>query len=67
LFDIPAGRLEIGGPADIAVFDIEHDYVIDAKDFESKGTNTPFLGETVKGDTIMTLVDGEVAWIKGGK
>jgi dihydroorotase len=65
LFDIPAGRLKVGDPADIAVFDIEHDYVIDAKDFESKGTNTPFLGWEVKGDTLMTFVDGKLAWSKG--
>jgi dihydroorotase len=57
-----AGQLRIGDPADIAIFDLQSDYVIDAKDFESKGHNSPFLGWKVNGSTIMTLVDGKIAW-----
>ena len=67
LFNIPTGKLAIGDTADIAVFDLDNEIAIDAKDFESKGVNTPFLGWKVKGDTLMTFVDGKLAWSKEKK
>jgi len=67
IFDIPTGKLQIGDAADIAVFDIDNEITIDAKDFESKGVNTPFLNWKVKGDTLMTFVDGNLAWAKEKK
>ncbi|GAB2024276.1 dihydroorotase [Lactovum odontotermitis] len=64
LFNIPGSDLKVGETADLAVFNIEQDYVIDAADFESKGKNTPFLGWTVKGETQLTMVNGEIVWQK---
>jgi dihydroorotase len=64
IFKMTGGNLQIGKPADIAVMNLDHEYVIDAKDFKSKGHNTPFLGWKVKGDTMLTLVDGKLAWSK---
>ncbi|WP_165006593.1 MULTISPECIES: dihydroorotase [unclassified Enterococcus] len=65
IFELNAGTLTIGAPADLAVFDIEHTSTIDKKDFLSKGENTPFVGWKVKGETLMTFVDGTLAWQKG--
>lgn len=62
IFGIDNGGLKVGDAADLAIFDIEHTYRIDASDFESKGTNTPFLNWEVKGKTLLTLVDGSIAW-----
>ncbi|MDR2977181.1 MAG: dihydroorotase [Streptococcaceae bacterium] len=64
LFNIDSGVLKVGDKADLAVFNIEQEYVIDAADFESKGKNTPFLGETVKGETQLTMVNGKIVWQK---
>jgi dihydroorotase len=64
VFNLSSGRLRVGDAADIAVFDLENEISIDANDFESKGVNTPFLGWNVKGDTLLTLVDGKIAWAK---
>ncbi|MBP1043350.1 dihydroorotase [Vagococcus sp. BWB3-3] len=65
LFNLKAGRITIGGPADLAVFELGTVYAIDDVDFESKSSNTPFIGKEVKGQTLLTLVDGQVAWKQG--
>lgn len=65
IFQLEAGTLTVGAPADVAVFDIEHSSTIDKKDFLSKGQNTPFVGWNVKGETLGTFVDGKLAWHKG--
>ncbi|EOB3405068.1 dihydroorotase [Enterococcus hirae] len=65
IFQLEAGTLTVGAPADVAVFDIEHSSTIDKKDFLSKGENTPFVGWNVKGETLGTFVDGKLAWRKG--
>lgn len=59
-----AGRLEVGQPADIAIFDLDNPHKLEESDYLSKGTNTPFTGETVYGQTVMTLVDGKVVYKK---
>lgn len=64
IFGLDAGTLTIGSPADIAVFDLLSEEEIDDKDFESLGVNTPFVGWKVKGNTLMTFVDGQSAWSK---
>ena len=51
IFQLEAGTLTVGAPADVAIFDIEHSSTIDKKDFLSKGENTPFVGWNVKGET----------------
>lgn len=65
IFQLEAGILTVGAPADVAIFDIEHSSTIDKKDFLSKGENTPFVGWNVKGETLGTFVDGKLAWHKG--
>lgn len=62
VFDLPYGKLEVGGFADIAVFDLDAEYEIDVNDFVSKGKNTPFGGCVVNGETFMTIVAGEVVY-----
>lgn len=64
IFNLESGRLSIGSPADIAIFDLETENVIE-DNFASKSSNTPFIGEKVKGDTLYTLVDGQLVWHKG--
>lgn len=65
IFQLEAGTLTVGAPADVAIFDIEHSSTINKKDFLSKGENTPFVGWNVKGETLGTFVDGKLAWHKG--
>jgi dihydroorotase len=57
-----AGQLNVGDLADIAIFDLETPTTIQATDFQSKGRNTPFIGATVLGTTVLTLVAGQTAY-----
>lgn len=66
LFNLAGGILTIGAPADITIFDLEKEEVIDEEQFESMGKNTPFIGRQVKGNTMMTFVDGQLVWSKEG-
>ncbi|KRL86746.1 dihydroorotase [Lacticaseibacillus pantheris DSM 15945 = JCM 12539 = NBRC 106106] len=65
-FNLPVGQLLPGAPADLAVFDTEHEAVINADDFYSKGHNSPFVGWHVYGATVATIVAGKVVYIKEG-
>jgi len=64
VFNLPYGKLEIGAVADLAVFDLDVTYEINASDFVSKGKNTPFIGNNVSGETYLTVVDGKVVYQK---
>ncbi|MBM7709469.1 dihydroorotase [Enterococcus lemanii] len=66
IFGLEAGRLTIGAAADLAIFDLETEYTVDDEQFLSKSVNTPFVGWKLFGDTTATLVDGKIAWEKGG-
>ena len=59
-FDLPYGRLEEGGFADLTVINLDQETEIKAEDFASKGHNTPFIGYKVYGNPILTMVEGEV-------
>jgi len=50
--------IEVGLPADLTVYDLESEYVIDPDTFASKGRFTPFEGRKVCGKCIATYVDG---------
>ena len=56
------GLLKVGDPADIAVFDIDHQDTVKADQFFSKGHNTPFIGDQVYGMTDKTFVDGKLVY-----
>lgn len=56
------GRLEAGGPADITLIDPEMEWTISEADLAGKSRNTPFLGRTVKGRAVRTMVGGRTVW-----
>lgn len=59
------GHLEVGAEADIAIFDLKHEAEIKEEDYLSKGVNSPFTGEKVFGQTVMTMVSGKVVYERG--
>lgn len=61
-----AGRIALGKPADITIFDLEKETNLREEDYLSKGKNTPFTGENVYGQTILTMVDGKIVYQKRG-
>ncbi len=59
---LPAGRLAVGAPADLVVFDLEHPWQIAESGFHSKSKNSPFDGRPVQGSAVMTVVGGRVVY-----
>jgi dihydroorotase len=58
--DVEAGRLVVGGRADIAVIDPERRWTVEAETLHSKSSNTPMLHREVIGAIALTLVEGRV-------
>ena len=62
ILGLPAGRLDVGAPADLVVFDLERPWRIDVDAFRSKSKNAPFDGRPVQGHALMTIVGGRVVF-----
>ena len=62
ILGLEGGALAEGAVADIMLADLNAKYVIDSKDFVSKGKNTPFNGTEVYGKVCCTIVDGDVKY-----
>jgi dihydroorotase len=57
---VGSGRLAVGAPADIALFDPAASVRISAETLKSQGKNTPFLGYELAGRVRYTVVAGNV-------
>ncbi len=62
ILGLEGGALAEGAVADIMLADLNAKYVIDSKEFVSKGKNTPFNGTEVYGKVCCTIVDGDVKY-----
>ncbi len=56
------GRLTPDSKADIVIFDPNEEWTVDVAKFMSKGHNTPYNGQTLKGRVKTTIVDGELRY-----
>jgi dihydroorotase len=61
----PLGRLQIGGAADLTLFDPNHEWTYHASEGRSKSRNTPFDGRTFRGAVTATIVAGRVVYRRG--
>ena len=59
------GTLAAGSPADITVIDPSLEWVVEADKLASKSKNSPFLGWSVKGAAVQTIVGGKVVYTRG--
>jgi dihydroorotase len=55
---VPGGSLREGDAADIAVIDPNRSWTLAPGALRSRSTNTPLLGQTLRGQVVLTLVDG---------
>lgn len=62
ILGLEGGEIAVGKAADLTVADLGAKYVIDSKNFLSKGKNTPFNGYEVYGRIKYTVVDGEIKY-----
>jgi dihydroorotase len=59
VFNLPGGTLREGAPGDVTLIDLEARYTV-AAPFASKAVNSPFVGETLQGRPVTTIVGGVV-------
>ena len=64
-FDGKRGILEEGAVADIVIFDPELQWTVKKEEFYTKGSHSPFVGRTLKGKAVMTIVDGKIVMHDG--
>lgn len=58
IFNLPGGTLREGAPGDVTVFDPRA--VLEPRDFVSRASNSPFIGERFTGRVVATIVGGDV-------
>ena len=56
---LPCGRLSLGAPADLVLFDPDAPFVLDRFTLRSKSKNTPFDGARMEGKVLATYVAGQ--------
>jgi len=62
LLGVAGGVPAEGAAADLAILDPEYSYVVKAEGMRSKGKNSPFIGWSMKGINVMTMVGGRIVW-----
>ena len=60
LYNLDRGYIKEGSFADIVIFNPDEKWEV--KDFESKATNTPFIGEVLDGKIKYTICEGKVVY-----
>jgi dihydroorotase len=55
-----------GGPADLAVFDLDACHTVNPDNFLSMGKSTPFAGRRVFGECLLTICGGRIVYKKDG-
>ncbi|TRX73564.1 dihydroorotase [Pseudomonas mangiferae] len=58
---LPAGTLQVGGPADLVLFDPQSS-TLAGEHWFSRGDNCPFIGHCLPGQVRYTLVDGRLSY-----
>jgi len=57
------GTLKAGAPANITILDPEREWIVDSRNFASKGKNTPYDGYKFKGKVMATIANGKIVHI----
>jgi dihydroorotase len=59
---VSSGRLALGAPADVAIFDPQAALRVTPENLKSQGKNTPFAGYELAGRVRYTIVEGQVVY-----
>ncbi len=64
LLGLGLGRLSVGGPADLVLFDPDYAWRIEADELASTSKNSPFDRRPVSGRAVRTVVDGRTVFAR---
>ncbi len=62
IIGIDAGHLSVGAIADLCLFDPAMEWTLEAESMVSNGKNSPWLGCTLRGKVVTTLINGKVVY-----
>lgn len=62
ILGLDAGRLKVGSPADLIVFDPDAPYVLDKRQLKSLSKNSPFDEARLEGQVTFTIVAGRIVF-----
>ena len=57
------GSLKAGAPANITIFDPDRQWIVNSRNFASKGKNTPYDGSQFNGKVMATIANGRAVYI----
>ena len=57
------GTLKTGAPANITILDPDREWIVNSRNFASKGKNTPYDGYQLKGKIMATIANGRIVYI----
>lgn len=63
--NLPAGGTTYGDRADLVIFNLEQDWIVNSTKFFSKSSNTPFSGMKLKGRVEFTICRGKIVYSNG--
>jgi len=59
------GTLKAGTPANITILDPDREWIVESRNFASKGKNTPYDGYKFKGKVMATISEGKLVYTDG--
>ena len=62
IIGLPSPTIAEGAPANLTLVDPERTWTVEPERLRTKSKNTPFLGQTMKGLVLATIVDGAIAF-----
>lgn len=65
LLGLDKGTLGVGKDADVTIFDINKDWIVDVNEFKSKSNNSPYNGFTLCGKPEYVIVGGDIRVFEG--
>ena len=62
IINFEGGRIKKGAQADLALIDLDQEWVINPEKFYSKSKNSPFSNRKVKGRAVKTIIAGKIVY-----
>ncbi len=62
IIGIDAGHLGVGARADLCLFDPQREWKVSAQTMQSRGHNSPWFNDTLRGKVLATMIDGRTVF-----